>query len=122
MAGQLWKFGSELKRQLAEVAAKAGLEVRVGGVDVHPHLHFAAADAMRKRQLITLYIQEMAKRGCHGFAAFYLNSAQGAAELEQTIAAAGQAFAVMRQAVERDAVEEALECPMQQDAFRRLVR
>ncbi|MGD9724167.1 MAG: aspartate aminotransferase family protein [Pirellulales bacterium] len=119
---RLWKFGGELKRQLSAVAGKSGLDVRVGGIDVHPQLHFNASDPTLRCQLTTLYIQEMAKRGCHGFAAFYLNAAQGPAELEQTMAAAGQSFAIMREALDKGTVEQALECPVQQDAFRRLVR
>jgi glutamate-1-semialdehyde 2,1-aminomutase len=119
---QLWKFGAELKRRLAEAAEAAGLDMRPSGVDVHLHLDFGAMSPARQRQVSTLYIQEMAKSGCHGFASFYLNAAQGTAELEQTIEAAGKAFAVIRQALDRDSFEQALECPVQQDAFRRLVR
>ncbi|HLQ46596.1 MAG TPA: hypothetical protein VK137_17765 [Planctomycetaceae bacterium] len=70
----------------------------------------------------TLYIQEMAKRGCHGYASFYLNAAQGPEELEQTVAAARETFAIVRQGLEAGHVAELLECPRQQDAFRRLVR
>ena len=45
--------------------------------------------------LATLYIQEMAKRGCHGYASFYLNAAQGDARgRAQTEAAAREVFAV----------------------------
>ena len=75
-----------------------------------------------KSQVTTLYIQEMAKRGCHGYASFYLNAAQGEAELDQTIDAARETFAIIRDGLEAGTVEQKLECPVQQDAFRRLVR
>ena len=122
VATRLWQFGAELKRRLNAVAEQAGVNVRCGGIDVHPQLHFDVDDPALKAQLTTLYIQEMAKRGCHGFASFYLNAAQGPAELEQTVEAARQTFAIIRRAMESCTVEETLECPVQQDAFRRLVR
>ncbi len=119
--GKLWRFGAELKCRLNAVATEVGLDVSCEGVDVHPHLHFAVPDAVRS-QVTTLYIQEMAKRGCHGYASFYLNAAQGEKELERTIDAAREVFAIIRDALATKSVEQRLECAVQQDAFRRLVR
>lgn len=118
----LWSFGHELQSRLDAVARETGLEVKCSGLAVHPHLEFASASPDLKPVLATLFIQEMAKRGCHGYASFYLNAAQGAAELEQTTAAAREVFAILRQAIESGNAESFLECPRQQDAFRRLVR
>ncbi|NLX54939.1 MAG: aminotransferase class III-fold pyridoxal phosphate-dependent enzyme [Planctomycetaceae bacterium] len=120
--GQLWRFGQALKSRLNDVAAEVGLDVQCTGVDVHPHLEFGIADPQLKSQVITLYIQEMAKRGCHGYAAFYLNAAQGDAELAQTSEAARESFTVIRDALASHTVAQRLECAQQQDAFRRLVR
>ena len=119
---QLWRFGAELKRRLNQLAEEVGLDVHCSGIDVHPHLDFRATDAQQKSQMTTLYIQEMAKRGCHGYASFYLNAAQGPAELEQTIDAAKAAFQIIRDALETNTIEQRLECDLQKDAFRRLVR
>jgi glutamate-1-semialdehyde 2,1-aminomutase len=120
--GQLWRFGAELKRRLNDIAHEVGLDVHCQGIDVHPHLDFGVADPQLKSRVTTLYIQEMAKRGCHGYASFYLNAAQGDAELAQTGDAAGEAFTILRDALASDTVEQRLECAVQQDAFRRLVR
>ena len=120
--GQLWRFGAELKRRLDAVAGEVGLEVRCSGIDVHPHLQFAVSDPQLKSQVTTLYIQEMAKRGCPGYASFYLNAAQGEPELEQTVDAARAAFTIIRDGLATNTIEQRLECAVQQDAFRRLVR
>jgi glutamate-1-semialdehyde 2,1-aminomutase len=126
VAGQLWRYGAELKRRLNAVAAEVGLAVSCQGIDVHPHLEFelpeGSADPQLKNRVATLYIQEMARRGCHGYTSFYLNAAQGAAELEQTAQAARETFAIVRDALAANAVSQRLECDVQQDAFRRLVR
>jgi len=118
---QLWSLGAEMKRRLNAVADNVGVPVKCHGVDVHPHLQFGVTDAQLRIMVTTLYIQEMAKRGCHGYASFYLNAAQGEAEVEQTVTAVGEVFAIIRDALNSHTVAQRLECPLQQDAFRRLV-
>ena len=118
----LWAFGRELQTRLNSVGREAGLDVKCSGLAVHPHLEFASASPGLKPVLATLFIQEMAKRGCHGYASFYLNAAQGATDLEQTVAAGRETFTILRQAIESGRAEAHLECPRQQDGFRRLVR
>lgn len=119
---QLWQFGANLKSGLNAVANEVGAAVRCLGVDVHPHLDFSVEEPRLRSQVVTLYIQEMAKRGCHGFPAFYLNAAQGEAELSQTLDAARETFTIIRDGLAAGNVEQKLECDVQQDAFRRLVR
>ncbi len=118
----LHRLGTELQERLNEVARETGLAVHCGGLAVHPALRFETDDPALKARLGTLFIQEMAKRGCHGYTSFYLNGAQGPAELEQTAAAARETFALMHDGVRKGTVEQLLECDLQQDAFRRLVR
>lgn len=118
----LWAFGRELQSRLDAIARETGLDVKCSGLAVHPHLEFTSASPDLKPVLATLFIQEMAKRGCHGYASFYLNAAQGTAELEQTATAAREVFAIIRRAIDSGNAESCLECPRQQDAFRRLVR
>ena len=60
--------------------------------------------------------------GCHGYASFYLNAAQREPELSQTVNAAREAFTIIRDALETKSVAQKLECDVQKDAFRRLVR
>ena len=120
--GQLQKFGAELKRGLKVVANEVGLDVGCIGNDVMPMLQFSIDDQNLKNQAVTLYIQEMAKRGCHGYASFYLNAAQGEAELGQTLQAARETFIIIRDGIARKKVADLLECSVQKDAFRRLVK
>jgi glutamate-1-semialdehyde 2,1-aminomutase len=115
-------LGRRLKSGIAGVAAKTGAPVSCGGVDWHPQLQFHVEDDSVKTKLATLYVQEMAKRGCHGYPAFYLNAAQGDAEVKQTMRAAEETFALMAEGLDRGTVDDLLECELRQDAFRRLVR
>jgi glutamate-1-semialdehyde 2,1-aminomutase len=118
----LQRLGTELRQRVNQVAAETGCPVDCGGLAVHPHLHFRTDDAALRPKLATLYVQEMAKRGCHGYASFYLNGAQGSAEVEQTIDAARATFAIIERAVHNGTVDALLECEPQRDAFRRIVR
>lgn len=117
----LTQLGQAMKTQLNEVAQETGCPVRATGIDVHPRLEFAVDDSL-SAQVATLYTQEMAKRGCHGYTSFYLNAAQGEAEVEQTVDAARATLFIIREALENGTVDDQLECPPRGDAFRRLVR
>lgn len=114
-------LGNELQTRLNQVAAETGLNVKCGGVAIHPQLQFGIDDPAVKQKVSTLYIQEMAKRGCHGYPSFYLNGAQGPAEVEQTVASARETFAILQHGIESNTLDQLLECEVRQDSFRRLV-
>lgn len=115
-------LGRRLKSGISRAAAEIGLPVTCIGVDYHPSLQFAVDEESLKTKLATLYIQEMAKRGCHGYPAFYLNAAQRDAEIEQTLEAVTETFALLAEGLEQGTVDDLLECELRQDTFRRLVR
>src|SRR5207253_6331588 len=110
------RLGNEIQTRLNGVAEETGLKVQCGGVTVHPGLRFEVDDSTLQAKLTTLYIQEMAKRGCHGYASFYLNAAQGPAEVEQTVQAAREVFGLIREGLDRGDIDRLLECDLTQDA------
>ena len=113
--------GRMLKQRLTSTAADVGLNARCVGIDYHPHLEFAISDPDLKNKVGTLYVQEMAKRGCHGYTSFYINAAQGDPEVEQTTAAAREVFTLIAEALDAGIVDEKLEAQDRQEFFRRLV-
>lgn len=119
---RLWKFGARLQKELNEAAKASGAPLKCGGVPVHPSLHFTPPNPADLQKLSTLYVQEMAKRGCHGYPSFYLNAAQGEAELKQTVDAAKEVFPILRETVETGDWENKLECDLRTEAFQRLVK
>ncbi len=118
--GHVHRVGAELIRRLNLIAAETGLPVRCAGLDVHPHLHFDVADSQRPT-MATLYVQEMAKRGCHGYPSFYTNGAQQQEDIDRTALAARETFALLRDGLDSGRLEALLECDLQKDYFRRLV-
>lgn len=115
-------LGTRLQIELNKVAEETGCPVVCRGVSVHPRLDLEVEDPKLRSQLATLYIQEMAKRGCHGYPSFYLNAAQGEAEVEQTVEATRETFSLIAAGYERGNVETLLECQPQEEMFRRLVQ
>ena len=122
VAGYLDRFGTELQSRINRSAQEAGINVRSTGLSVHSALQFPTEDPLLRSRLATLYMQEMARRGCHGYPSFYLNAAQGSAELEQTAAAARETFAIMLRGLEQGTLDDLLQAELQQEAFKRLVR
>ncbi|HEY5313742.1 MAG TPA: aminotransferase class III-fold pyridoxal phosphate-dependent enzyme, partial [Pirellulales bacterium] len=115
-------LGTQLKQRISQAAREAGLDADCRGLAVHPQIHFELADPRQKSLVSTLYIQEMAKRGCHGYASFYLNGAQGEAELEQTVAAARETFGLLAAGLKSGTLEQLLESQLRTDSFQRLVQ
>ena len=119
---RLRQTGRTLQERLNTAAKDTGCPVHCGGVELHPHLHFSIEDSRLLAQVRTLYVQEMAKHGCHGYPSFYLNAAQGDPEIEQTVEAAHQTFTRITGALQRGDVDRLLECDTSEETFRRLVR
>ena len=118
---QLQQLGRQIKMALNKVATETSCPVKCVGIDIHPRLDFDVATSV-SNQVTTLYIQEMAKRGCHGNASFYLNAAQGDAEVDHTANAAREVFSLITQALNEGTVEQYLESDRQEELFRRLVK
>ncbi|MGE3316643.1 MAG: aspartate aminotransferase family protein [Planctomycetaceae bacterium] len=115
------RTGDEVKIRLNRVAAETGCPVKCVGANVHPHLKFELADPSQQPVIATLYMQEMAKRGCHGYPSFYLNAAQGASELDQTEQAARETFTIIARALDSGTPADFLECEVRTETFKRLV-
>lgn len=120
--GTVSRIGAAIKSRFNQLAEDCDVPVTCGGIDYHPQLRFHVEDAKLKSKLATLYIQEMAKRGCHGYPSFYLNAAQTDADIELTINAARETLALIAEGLQRNHIDTLLECDLREDPFKRLVR
>ena len=78
-----------------------------------------AADADK---VTTLFIQENARRGLILSTGFFFNCAHDEAALAKTEEVVGESFAVIAEGLAQGRLDELLECEIQEDLFRRLVR
>ena len=120
-AQTLARTGAALKQRLNDVASDVGVSICCTGVDYHPHLEFSVEDPVLGNKIATLYVQEMAKRGHHGYASFYLNESQGEVEIEMVSDAAREVFALIGETIDDGRIDERLEAEDRQEFFRRLV-
>jgi len=120
-ADTLASRGRLLKEKLNSVAESVGVGIRCTGIDYHPHLEFGVDDATLSNKLGTLYVQEMAKRGHHGYTSFYLNEAQGEAEIESAADAAREVFTLIGETLDDGQIDQRLEAQERQEFFKRLV-
>jgi glutamate-1-semialdehyde 2,1-aminomutase len=119
---QMRHVGTRIQEGINRALADTNLAGTCGGSHAHPGLTFAVEDALTLRKLNTLYIQEMCKRGCLGYTSFYLNAAQTDADVDATLAAARETFALIREGLDTGRLDDLLECELAQDSFRRLVQ
>jgi glutamate-1-semialdehyde 2,1-aminomutase len=120
-AQTLARTGAALKQRLNDVASEVGVSICCTGVDYHPHLEFSVEDPVLGNKIATLYVQEMAKRGHHGYPSFYLNESQGEVEIEMVSDAAREVFALIGETLDDGRIDERLEVEERQEFFRRLV-
>ena len=113
--------GAALKERLNAVAEEVGVAIRCTGIDYHPHLEFPVEDPTLNNKIGTLYVQEMAKRGNHGYTSFYLNESQGETEIGMVADAAKEVFTLIGETIEDGRIDERLEAQERQEFFRRLV-
>jgi glutamate-1-semialdehyde 2,1-aminomutase len=116
------RIGSELKTGINSIAVETGLAVSCEGINSTPYLRFDIQDTQLLKKVSTLYIQEMAKRSCHGNTTFCPNGSTGAKELNQTFAAVLETFTLIEEGLRNNRIDDLLQCEIQQSAFRRLVQ
>jgi glutamate-1-semialdehyde aminotransferase len=111
-----------LQQGLNAAAAEAGAPVRCLGTRAHLSLQFQVEDSLAQKKAITLYVQEMAKRGIIATPGIFVGCAHTEDDVAQTVAAAREAFGIIQEGLTQDRLDDLLECELQTDLFRRLVR
>jgi glutamate-1-semialdehyde 2,1-aminomutase len=117
---RVWEVGRTLQDGLREAITEQGLDgtVRSLGYPCSPLLSFHGEDANATASLRTLFLQETVRRGI--LIPYIAPSLSHTADdIERTLEAAREALRIMREALERDAVQEHLEGPPVKPVFRR---
>lgn len=116
------RIGSLFKEGINQVADEAGLEAECTGVPAHPGIRFRIDDPELNRKVTTLFIQENAKRGVILAPGFFLNCAHDDEAVHLTVGVVRESMGVIARGLRTGNVDQLLECPTQQELFRRLVR
>jgi glutamate-1-semialdehyde 2,1-aminomutase len=120
VAAHLWAVGRDLCAGLDEAARTADVDhaFSAGGVPCSPVLTFSGSGGVSDAELRTLFLQEMVKRNVLiPYVAPSLS--HGPSDVERTVAAASEAFAVLRRVLEGDPITRHLIGPVVRPVFRR---
>jgi glutamate-1-semialdehyde 2,1-aminomutase len=116
------RIGADLKQRVNGAAQEIGVPAACVGVDAHPGIRFELGDAEVAKKVTTLFIQENARRGLILSTGFFFNCAHDQAALDFTEGVVRESFAVIKEGLEQDRLDALLECELQTELFRRMVR
>lgn len=118
---QLKELGTLAAKAIDEAVASAGLEGGCKGFPATPNLVLDLPDASLQPKAFTLFIQEMARRGIHGYTGFGPTLAHTEDDIRITAEAAEASLRVIKQGLENDSIDDLLVSDTRQEPFRRLV-
>ncbi len=116
----LWRMGRRFQEGFAAAAARRGVPARCIGYPVHPKIVFDRGSPETQRLLMSLFLQETARRGViFHFAGFNVSFSHGEDDVDQTLEACEDALGIVAQALGDGRIAERLEGKPYTEAFRR---
>lgn len=117
----VWQFGESFMRQCGQLIEQTGVPMKLAGLPCSPLLALEGVAPEHRDALITLYMQETAKRGLVGGPSHFFCYTHTEADLRCALRAIGGAFLLIRRALDEGDIVKHLECPVRQSGFRRMV-
>lgn len=115
------QFGEAFVAGCKKHIAECGVPARIVGLPAFPALSFQEPSLERLDAVVTLYLQETAKRGLFGGPGHFFCLQHSQADLDRALEMIGEALIVIRKALDDGDIGKFLECPIRQSGFRRLV-
>ncbi len=115
----LVRVGGRFRKEIARIAGKAGLNVRVISDESQPLLVFELDDPGTIRKIWTLFSQEMAVRGVFTANLFRMSYAHDDRIIDRVLEAAEGAMAVIKKALDSGNIDAYLEAKIQIPVFQR---
>lgn len=116
------RLGTLFKEKINQAAREVGLAAECAGVAAHPGIRFHVEDPLTAKKVATLFIQENAKRGLILAPGFFFNCAHDDQAVDFTARVVRESFAIIAEGLKKNSLDALLECPVQEELFRRLVR
>jgi glutamate-1-semialdehyde 2,1-aminomutase len=115
------EIGENIRAAVKEAIADVGISADVVGLSKSPALQIDLPDESLRPKVMTLFTQEMAKRGIHTGGGFMATLAHTDEDIKITADAAREALTVVRDGLE-GGLDELLEAKVKRDAIQRIVR
>lgn len=114
----LEKMGNLVRVGLQEASEKSGLKITVEGLA--PLVHFSFEYGEKSHALMTLFRQEMLKKGFLVSGGFYMTYAFKENHIKSYLKAVSEVFEILTKVIEKGSVDSLLEGPVAQKGFQRL--
>jgi glutamate-1-semialdehyde 2,1-aminomutase len=114
-------FGSAFVAGCRRAIEESGVPAAVIGLPFFPSLSFRDVPPETLDPLVTLYMQETAKRGLFGGPGHFFCLQHKQRDLAAALDAIGETLSTIRKALDKGDITRYLECPVRQSGFRRLV-
>lgn len=116
----LWQIGRRFQDGFRAVAARVGVPARCAGYPVHPKIVIQHEHEETRRLLMSLFLQETARRGVlFHFAGFNVSFSHAESDVDRTLEAFDEALRVVADALADGRIIERLEGKPYHEAFRR---
>ena len=116
----LWRMGRRFQEGFAAAAARRGVPARAIGYPVHPKIVFDHPSPETARLVMSLFLQETARRGViFHFAGFNVSFSHADADVDPTLHACDEALRVVADALDDGRIAERLRGKPYTEAFRR---
>lgn len=114
----LIKMGKEIKRGWKEIAENTGIKIKITGID--PLATFKFDYGKDSQAIVTLFTQEMLKRGYLSGKSVYLSYSHKEKDIKKYLKEVEDVFRKIKYAIENKRIYNLLEGPVAQEGFRRL--
>ncbi len=116
----LWKIGRRFQDGFRRAVSRTGVPVECVGFPVHPKIVFKNEGDEVRRLLMSLFLQETARRGViFHFAGFNVSFSHRDADVDETLVACEEALRILAQALDDGRIAERLDGKPYGEVFRR---
>ncbi|MCM8788786.1 MAG: aminotransferase class III-fold pyridoxal phosphate-dependent enzyme [Candidatus Omnitrophica bacterium] len=113
----LMKMGKKIMDGWKKISEQTGLRIAVSGIPPLPKFSF---DYENARQLMTLFTQEMLKRGFLAKDSVYLSFSHKEKDVDNYLSTVTEVFRIIKRGIEKSKIKEMLKGPVADQGFRRL--
>lgn len=121
VCGAVRRFGQAFVAGCRKLIEECGVPAIMAGLPAFPALTFREVAPELLDPLVTLYMQETAKRGFFGGPGHFFCLQHTEADLSAALKTIGEALITIRKALDDGDIVKFLECPVRQSGFRQLV-
>ena len=121
VSGAVAQFGQSFMDGCRKLISQSGVPMKVSGFPAFPLIALDGIDSALRDPLVTLFMQETARRGLTTGAGCVFCFEHTEDDLRRGLEIIGQTFETIRRALDDGDPVKFLECPVRQSGFKRLV-